>query len=202
MYVDNDPFVLAHAQALLTSDPAGRTAYIHPHLRDPGKILAHPLVRDTLDFSQPIALILVAILHFIPDEDDPVEIVATLMSALASGCNGSVDADDCPFNAVISGDVLVHGDACLPNIIFRSDGTLSGFVDLGEMGVGHIEIDLLAAVKRGSLPVGEVAEGAGLAGRARAQGGEAVTRVVRRSLASSHWKSVAWRQAVTRGWWA
>lgn len=85
VYVDNDPLVLAHAQALLTSGPAGRTAYIHADLRDPGKILAHPLVRDTLDFSQPIALMLVAILHFIPDEDNPGELVATLMSALAPG---------------------------------------------------------------------------------------------------------------------
>ena len=85
VYVDNDPLVLVHARALLTSDPAGRTAYIHADLRDPQKILAHPMVRDTLDFSQPIALMLVAILHFIPDEDDPGAIVSTLMSGLAPG---------------------------------------------------------------------------------------------------------------------
>lgn len=85
VYVDNDPLVLAHAQALLTSGPAGRTAYIHADLRDPESILAHQVVRDTLDFSQPIALMLVAILHFIPDEDNPGAIVATLMSGLAPG---------------------------------------------------------------------------------------------------------------------
>jgi SAM-dependent methyltransferase len=85
VYVDNDPLVLAHAQALLTSDPAGRTAYIHADLRDPEQILSHPVVRDTLDFSQPIALMLVAILHFIPDEDDPGGLVKTLMSALVPG---------------------------------------------------------------------------------------------------------------------
>jgi hypothetical protein len=85
VYVDNDPLVLAHAQALLTSGPAGRTAYIDADLRDPEQILSHPVVRATLDFSQPIALILVAILHFIPDEDDPGAIVSTLMSALAPG---------------------------------------------------------------------------------------------------------------------
>jgi S-adenosyl methyltransferase len=84
-YVDNDPLVLAHAQALLTSGPSGRTAYIHADLRDPEKILAHPAVRGTLDFSEPIALMLVAILHFIPDEDDPGAIVSALMSALAPG---------------------------------------------------------------------------------------------------------------------
>jgi len=82
VYVDNDPLVLVHARALLTSDPAGRTAYIHADLRDPEKILADPVVRDTLDLSQPVALMLVAILHFIPDEDDPGAIVSALMSGL------------------------------------------------------------------------------------------------------------------------
>ena len=85
VYADNDPLVLAHARALLTSDPAGRTAYIHADLRDPQQILAHPVVRGTLDFSKPIALMLVAILHFIPDEDDPGAIVATLMEGLVPG---------------------------------------------------------------------------------------------------------------------
>jgi hypothetical protein len=85
VYVDNDPLVLAHAQALLTSGPADRTAYIHADLRDPGKILAHPTVRDTLDFTRPIALMLVAILPYITDEDDPGAIVTRLMAGLAPG---------------------------------------------------------------------------------------------------------------------
>jgi hypothetical protein len=85
VYADNDPMVLAHARALLTSSPEGRTAYIHADLRDPAAILSDPVTRDVLDFSQPIALMLVAILHFIPDEDKPAEIVQTLLSALPSG---------------------------------------------------------------------------------------------------------------------
>ena len=85
VYADNDPIVLAHAQALLKSSPAGRTAYIHADLREPEKILAHPDVRGTLDFSQPVALILVAVLHFIAGEEDPAAIVATLLSALPPG---------------------------------------------------------------------------------------------------------------------
>jgi hypothetical protein len=84
-YVDNDPLVLVHAQALLTSNPAGRTAYVQADLREPEAILAHPGVRGTLDFNQPIALMLVAILHFLPDEDDPGALVRTLMSALPPG---------------------------------------------------------------------------------------------------------------------
>jgi hypothetical protein len=71
VYVDNDPLVLLHAQALLTSDRAGQTAYVQADLREPDQILAHPVVRETLDFSEPIALFLLAILHFIPDEDAP-----------------------------------------------------------------------------------------------------------------------------------
>src|ERR1700753_2061645 len=55
VYVDNDPLVLVHARALLTSAPAGRTAYIEEDLRNPAAILAHPVTREVLDFSQPVA---------------------------------------------------------------------------------------------------------------------------------------------------
>ena len=85
VYVDNDPLVLAHARALLTSSPEGRTAYIHADLRDPEAILSSPVVREVLDFSQPVALILVAILHFVPDEFGPAKILATLTAALPPG---------------------------------------------------------------------------------------------------------------------
>ena len=85
VYVDNDPIVLAHARALLTSSPEGKTAYIHADLREPEKILSDPVTRATLDFSQPIALMLVAVLHFVPDEAQPRRIVDTLLGALPSG---------------------------------------------------------------------------------------------------------------------
>jgi hypothetical protein len=85
VYVDNDPLVLAHARALLTSSPAGRTAYIQADLREPAAILASPTVREVLDFGQPIALITVAVLHFIQDEDKPAGILSTLLDALPSG---------------------------------------------------------------------------------------------------------------------
>jgi hypothetical protein len=85
VYVDNDPLVLAHARALLRSTPEGRTAYIHADMRDPAAILSDAVTRDVLDFSQPIALMLVAILHYIPDEDKPGDIVATLLDALPPG---------------------------------------------------------------------------------------------------------------------
>jgi hypothetical protein len=85
VYVDNDPLVLTHARALLTSDPAGKTAYISADLRDPEKILADPATRQTLDLGQPVALMLVALLHFVPDEDEPVRLIRTLLDALPAG---------------------------------------------------------------------------------------------------------------------
>ena len=85
VYADNDPLVLAHARALLTSSSEGRTAYIHADLRDPQSILTNPSVREVLDFSQPIALVIVAVLHFVPDEYKPEQVLATLIDALPSG---------------------------------------------------------------------------------------------------------------------
>lgn len=62
-----------------------RTAYIHADLKEPRKILNDPVTRDVLDFGQPVALILLGILHFLQDEDKPAEIVATLLDALPPG---------------------------------------------------------------------------------------------------------------------
>jgi O-methyltransferase involved in polyketide biosynthesis len=81
--VDYDPVVLRHAQALLTSSPQGKTDYIQADLRDTDTILAD--AARTLDFTQPVAVILIAVLHFIPDADDPYQVVARLMAALPSG---------------------------------------------------------------------------------------------------------------------
>jgi hypothetical protein len=85
VYVDNDPLVLVHAHALLTSTPQGRTAYIQADIRDPDAILTAPPVRELLDFNQPVGLLLLGILHLLADADKPAEIVATLLDALPSG---------------------------------------------------------------------------------------------------------------------
>jgi hypothetical protein len=85
VYVDNDPLVLAHARALLTSSPEGRTAYIQADLREPEAILSDPVTREVLDFGQPVVLVLAVVLPFVPDEFRPAEILATLLSALPAG---------------------------------------------------------------------------------------------------------------------
>src|SRR5256886_2796399 len=85
VYVDNDPIVLAHARALLTSAKEGATAYIDADLRQPGDILSHPDLHDTLDQTQPVAVMMVAILHFILDDRDPYGVVARLVDAMPPG---------------------------------------------------------------------------------------------------------------------
>jgi O-methyltransferase involved in polyketide biosynthesis len=85
VYVDNDPIVLAHARALLASRPEGKCAYIQADLRDPDYILNHEAAQKTLDYTRPIALILCAVLHFMPDEDQPGLVVKRLVDALPSG---------------------------------------------------------------------------------------------------------------------
>jgi hypothetical protein len=83
VYVDNDPMVLAHARALLTSTPEGACAYLDADIRDTGKLL--DAAAELLDFSQPVALMLIGILQLIPDSDDPAGIVARLLGAAPSG---------------------------------------------------------------------------------------------------------------------
>ncbi|MFI9588409.1 SAM-dependent methyltransferase [Streptomyces sp. NPDC052236] len=83
VYVDNDPIVLRHAEALLRGTVEGCTAYVHADFRDPAKIIS--AAREHLDFEKPIALSLVALLHFVPDEYKPHEIVRDLLEPLASG---------------------------------------------------------------------------------------------------------------------
>jgi hypothetical protein len=83
VYTDNDPIVLRHAEALLVSTPDGATDYIQADVREPDAILEH--ARTFLDFSRPIALSLVALMHFVSDEDDPYGITRTLVGALPPG---------------------------------------------------------------------------------------------------------------------
>ena len=83
VYVDNDPLVLVHARTLLSSSPEGRTAYVEADLRDTAAIIRQ--ASHSLDLGAPIALMLLIILHLIPDPDDPYGIVATLVDALPTG---------------------------------------------------------------------------------------------------------------------
>jgi hypothetical protein len=85
VYVDNDPIVLAHARVLLRGAPQGATAYIDADIRTPSAILSDAELRATIDLDRPVALTLLAIMHFISDDDGPYDIVAELRDALPSG---------------------------------------------------------------------------------------------------------------------
>jgi S-adenosyl methyltransferase len=103
VYVDNDPIVLVHARALLTSGPQGKTAYIDGDLRHPEAVLKE--ARRTLDLSQPVAVLLIGVLHLISDEENPYGIIDTLMSAVPSGSYLAVTQPASDVNA----DVVAEG---------------------------------------------------------------------------------------------
>jgi hypothetical protein len=83
VYVDNDPIVLAHARALLTSTPEGACAYLDADLRDPAPILEQ--AARTLDFSQPVAVLFIGVLHLVADDEDPYGTVARTVAATVPG---------------------------------------------------------------------------------------------------------------------
>jgi len=83
VYVDNDPIVLAHARALLTSTAEGETAYVDADARDTAKIIEQ--AARVLDFTQPVAVMALMVLQYIPDSDQPQQIVSELMDAVPSG---------------------------------------------------------------------------------------------------------------------
>ena len=113
VYVDNDPIVLSHAQALLTSTPEGACAYVDADIRDTGKILKD--AANLLDFSRPVAVCLIMILQFVPDEDDPFSIVRALVDALPSGSYLTV--------AHPASDVDQHVGPALRQLSTRMGGT-------------------------------------------------------------------------------
>ncbi|WP_433194692.1 SAM-dependent methyltransferase [Nocardia sp. CA-107356] len=83
VYVDNDPLVLAHGRALLKQND--HTVVVSADLRHPDKVLAHPDVRRTIDFEQPVAVMLVGMLHHLHDDEDPAGVVDGYMNAVPSG---------------------------------------------------------------------------------------------------------------------
>ncbi|GAA0438675.1 hypothetical protein Acor_78900 [Acrocarpospora corrugata] len=83
VYVDNDPVVLAHSRAILSRTP--HTATLRGDLRQPLDILSTPALRDLIDFSKPVAVLLVAVLHFLTEDDKPGEVIARLRDSLAPG---------------------------------------------------------------------------------------------------------------------
>jgi hypothetical protein len=83
VYVDNDPIVLVHARAILAENE--RVIAVDADMRDPEALVRHPKIRKHLDFSQPIALLMLGVLHFVPDDDEAAQIVTALREPLVPG---------------------------------------------------------------------------------------------------------------------
>ncbi|MGW2068386.1 SAM-dependent methyltransferase [Streptomyces sp. NPDC001953] len=136
VYCDNDPIVLAHAAALLRSTPAGVTEYLQADVRDPGTILEE--ARKVLDFRQPVALSLVALLHFISDEDGAHDLVDRLLAELPSGSFLMMTHATADFTPEESAAAIAKLKAAGVTLALRSRDEFSHFfhgLDLVEPGV-------------------------------------------------------------------
>jgi hypothetical protein len=147
VYVDNDPLVLAHARALLTSMPQGDCDYVDADLRNPETILTE--AARTLDLTRPAAVILVAVLHFVPDAGDPQGIVATLAGALAPGSFVAIShltADFAPeqvavgvdaYNALVPAGIRARTHAQVTGLFGRLPLVPPGVVPVSEWRPDH-----------------------------------------------------------------
>jgi SAM-dependent methyltransferase len=160
-YADNDPLVLVYARALLTSTPQGRCGYIGADLRDPAAILAQ--ASATLDFTRPVAVLLLAILHFLPDAEEPTATVAALARALAPGSYlviSHLTADFAPaqvtagvdaYNTAVPGGVTARDHAHVTALFGGLPLVPPGVVPVTEWrpaGPGTRSADLYAGIAR------------------------------------------------------
>jgi len=138
VYVDNDPIVLVHARALMASHPAGATAFIQADLREPGRILAHPELAAALDLSKPVGLLLVAVLMYFRDDENPRGMVATLTGALAPGSYLAISHPTADFDADAMADAVAAAEHGGITLVPRSHAETAAFfdgLDLVEPGV-------------------------------------------------------------------
>ena len=126
VYVDNDPIVLAHARALLTSSPEGATAYVDADLRDPDKVLQE--AARTLDFSQPVALMLMGILGHIADDDEARSIVKRLVDAVPSGSYLTLN-DGTDTSPEVVEAARIWNESANPTYHLRSPDRIARFFD-------------------------------------------------------------------------
>ena len=165
VYVDNDPLVLAHARALLNSNPGGTTDYIHADLHDPAAIIR--AARRTLDISQPVAITLIAIMHHVEDYDEARLIVNTLMEAMPPGSYLALSHSTNVVNGARSDDAVAqYNQYGRPRVTLRSPEQIGRFFDgldmlepglvsttrwrpsIGEIGGLPVEVDQFCAVAR------------------------------------------------------
>jgi SAM-dependent methyltransferase len=143
VYVDNDPVVAAHSRALLGRTPG--VAFVVGDIRDPASLLANPEVTGLIDFSQPVCVLLLAILHFVTDAENPASLVATIRDALAPGSylimsHGTAHGAP-PQVAGRAGEASRVYDNATSRIAYRNPDEVSRFLGgftLVEPGLVHI----------------------------------------------------------------
>jgi O-methyltransferase involved in polyketide biosynthesis len=129
VYVDNDPIVLAHARALLTSQDAGETAFIMADLRQPESILDHPTLTATLDLGQPVAVLAVGVLMYFRDSDrpNPFEMVATMLAPMPSGSYLALTTPTPDFNPEETARAVAAAGAAGITLVPRSRAEVERF---------------------------------------------------------------------------
>ena len=128
VYADNDPLVLAHARALLTSTAEGACDYLDGDLREPGKILDQ--AARTLDFSQPVALMLLGSLHHIPGTEEAYSIVGQLAGALAPGSFVVINHSTSAVHGAAMEEAVAHWNKVgKPSMTLRSPQQIARFFD-------------------------------------------------------------------------
>ncbi|MGH3387432.1 MAG: SAM-dependent methyltransferase [Actinomadura sp.] len=151
VYVDNDPRVLARSEALLAEQGVTTARSITADLRDPSKVLSHPDVRELIDFSRPVGVLMVAVLHFIADDDEVHRLVNAYTAAAAPGSLFAISHatdEGVPEESMARvldlynrmGEVKVRGRAAMEQLFTGAGLDLAPIYEDGERSVTHIGI--------------------------------------------------------------
>jgi S-adenosyl methyltransferase len=127
VFVDNDPIVITHTRALLRD--GGYASVVHRDLRDVDSLLADPGIKDALDFGRPIAVLLVAVLHFIKDQEEPARIVQALRDAMPPGSYLVISHGTQDFNPARATAAVRGYDQAAAPFVLRSREDIEGFFD-------------------------------------------------------------------------
>jgi S-adenosyl methyltransferase len=162
VYVDNDPIVLAHARALLTGSPQGATAYLDADVRDTDEVLR--AAAGTLDFGEPVAVMMIGLLHCIPDADDPAGIVKRLLDAVPSGSYLVIGHPASDIHAAQVGTATARVNAVMADpVTLRTYAEVARFFD----GWDLVEPGLVQLHRWRAVPADDSAELANYGGVAR-----------------------------------
>jgi hypothetical protein len=162
VYVDNDPIVLAHARALLSSSAEGATAFLDADLHDPEKIIQE--AGQLIDFGQPVAVLLVGILHLVPGAEQPYSIVARLLDAVPAGSHLVINhpASDVNAEIVAEGARRYNQSASAPQTR-RSHAEVSRFFDgLDLLSPGVVQTHRWRPAPAEPAPAGDVSAWCGI----------------------------------------